>query len=280
MTKSAALSTSTITSIAVRTATVLIVGSIIGAGAGTLPAKAEAAATTISISSKAARSVDSPWTGYAATGRTFTHVGGSWKVPTATCPSGSTSDSAAWIGIDGAKGSTVEQAGTDSGCKSGTPYYYAWFELFGTNYNSGNAVVSCAIAAPLAVCVPFVPAAGDAMSAAVSVSGTAWTITIGDATQNKNFSITIANPLNADTNAPPAKASAEWIVEEDGSALTDFGSVSFTKAVAVAGGHAGSAAKFATEKLNVLNARHSVLAAASSLRSNGKSFVATWYHNS
>jgi hypothetical protein len=118
------------------------------------------------------------------------------------------------------------------------------------------------------------------MSAAVSVSGSTWTITIDDSTQNKSFSINVVNPIDTETHASPAKASAEWIVEEDGSALADFGTVSFTKAVAIGNGHAGTAARFATEKLKVLDARHSMLAGASALRSNGKSFVATWYRNS
>jgi Peptidase A4 family len=56
-------------------------------------------------------------------------VSGSWTVPSVTCDSG-TEYSSFWVGIDGFNSNTIEQMGTDADCHSGSPAYYAWFELY------------------------------------------------------------------------------------------------------------------------------------------------------
>src|SRR5580692_7619915 len=70
------------------------------------------------------------WSGYAvATGAgAVSQVAGSWVVPAVT--SNVSAYSAAWVGIDGAFSSTVEQIGTSSDFVNGQAQYYAWYEMY------------------------------------------------------------------------------------------------------------------------------------------------------
>ena len=167
----------------------------------------------------------SNWSGYAVTGGVFSSVSADSTVPTITCPAASTSYSSQWIGIDGDNSDTVEQDGTEADCASGTPYYGAWYEMYGdANVDGGYEV-------PLSNPVH----AGDAMRATVSLSAGTWTLAIADATQNWHVSTTVASPTPA-----PAQSSAEWIGERPevcssscGLAnLSNFGSFAFTNATA------------------------------------------------
>src|SRR5579875_1265939 len=57
---------------------------------------------TLTVTSAPTQTVQSSnWSGYADTNATFTAVKASWSVPTVTCPSGSNSYSAEWVGNDG-----------------------------------------------------------------------------------------------------------------------------------------------------------------------------------
>src|SRR5437588_1830204 len=87
------------------------------------------------------RSTSTNWSGYAVTGSGATHVIGSWTQPAVTCAAGENSWSSPWVGIDGDTSNTVEQIGTDSDCRNGTPSYYAWFEM----YPKGLVTVSVAV---------------------------------------------------------------------------------------------------------------------------------------
>ena len=79
------------------------------------------------------------WAGYAdaksSTGG-FAEVESSWNVPeivgdACTKPTfPGVEQSAFWIGLDGYGGPTVEQTGTISGCDQGSPFYYAWLEMY------------------------------------------------------------------------------------------------------------------------------------------------------
>jgi hypothetical protein len=254
---------------------VVILLTALSAGIVTLsPTQVQVQAKTAMNGSGAA---NSRWTGYAATVGTFSHVSGSWIVPTASCTPGSTSSSSAWVGIDGQNGSTVEQIGTDSACVKGVPTYYAWYEMFGTDYESGKPVSTCVLTAPLPACITQAPASGDFVSAAVSVRGTTWTLRLTDATSGWTFSVKISNPLKAHTQVAPSKASAEWVVEQDGPSLTNFGSVPFTKAMATRNGHTGSASSFAPAKFAITNNHGSKLASVSNLATTGEHFTATWH---
>ncbi|MBO0820761.1 MAG: hypothetical protein J2P26_07925, partial [Nocardiopsaceae bacterium] len=79
------------------------------------------------------------WSGYAATGRSFTSVSASWVQPSVSCGSGR-GYSSFWVGLDGYASKTVEQIGTDSDC-SGRPQYYGWWEMYpGASHNFPKAI--------------------------------------------------------------------------------------------------------------------------------------------
>jgi hypothetical protein len=118
-------------------------------------------------------------------------------VPSVVCPGGVTAYSAQWIGIDGYGSDTVEQDGTEADCLSGTPYYGAWYEMYGDSGVNGGAQVALDSSS-----YPVSP--GDQMTATVSFAGSTWTLAITDTTSHWSYSIPIASPTPA-----PAQASAE-----------------------------------------------------------------------
>jgi len=80
------------------------------------------------------------WGGYAlitpdpSTPIAFTHVIGSWKVPTISCGQNDTTSSTAfWVGLGGFSGNAnMEQIGTWADCDNiGPPSYFGWYELDG-----------------------------------------------------------------------------------------------------------------------------------------------------
>ncbi len=174
------------------------------------------------------------WSGYAdVRDGPFSSVSGSWTVPQVNCTHGESAYSSDWIGIDGADASdkTVEQDGTDSDCTASGPYYYAWYELYPAPESS----------------LPDPVAAGDVMSASVSVSGSTWTLYIhDDPALSTTPAWTESVALSWAGSPAPVESSAEWIVERpevcSGScgspndftltSLANFGSVNFSGAAA------------------------------------------------
>ena len=153
-------------------------------------------------------------------GRRFKHVSGSWIAPAVTCTPGSTTYSAFWVGIGGLSqhATGLEQTGTEADCDSnGVAHYSAWYELV----PAGPVTLNLAVAA------------GDSISAGVTVDGTKVTIHLLDNTSGAS----VVKHLRL---AHPDTTSAEWIAEapstcdESGSCtalpLTDFGTVAFSKA--------------------------------------------------
>lgn len=211
----------------------------------------------------------SNWSGYAATGGVFSSVSADWIVPTISCAPSSTTFSSQWIGIDGYSSDTVEQDGTEADCSSGTPYYGAWYEMY------GDASVSGGYEVPLSNTV----APGDAMSATVSLTGATWTLAIADATQNWHYSINIANP----SSPAPAQTSAEWIAERPEvcgttcglATLSNFGSVTFTNATATdASATNAPISSFANTPMEMVGS--TVLAIPGPLATGGGGFTDTW----
>jgi hypothetical protein len=181
-------------------------------------------------------SISLNWAGYAISGssgvvRHFRHVSGSWIAPAVTCTPGSTTYSAFWVGIGGLSqhATGLEQTGTEADCDSnGVAHYSAWYELV----PAGPVTLKLAVAA------------GDSISAGVTVDGTKVTIHLVDNTSG-------ASVLKHLHLAHPDTSSAEWIAEapstcdQSGSCtalpLTDFGTVAFSDASArTARGMAGT----------------------------------------
>lgn len=178
----------------------------------------------------------SNWSGYVDYGSTFSAVSGQWTVPTVTCGTSSDAQSAQWVGIDGEGSSTVEQAGTSTGCSNGTPTYGAWYEMYGDAAVNGGYAVDLATSR-----YPVAP--GDVVRASVSLSGSTWSLVVTDETAGWSSSTSIADPSPA-----PEQTSAEWIVESPDvctsscsqSSLASTTSVTFANASATANGVTGS----------------------------------------
>ena len=224
----------------------------------------------------------SNWAGYADSNDTFSSVTSSWTEPTVNCANSnsllngilSLSDllggpgaaSAFWVGLDGYNSSSVEQLGTDSDCDSGTPSYYAWYEMY------PNPSVT------LPSQYPVQP--GNRMTALVASNsaGTSFTLEIKDVTAGWTFSTT-------QTGSGFARSSAEVIAEAPSSCsilfcsevpLADFGQVNYSGSAAInSAGTKGSLASFDANEITMAD-NGSTLATPSSLSSDGSAFGVTW----
>ena len=202
----------------------------------------------------------------------MSNVAGGWVQPAATCPKNQNQQAAFWVGIDGysATDPTVEQIGTDSDCtkatkkKPGGPTYYAWYQL----YPQSEVALSSSL---------YPVKQDDSISSSVSVTGSAYTMTIVDGTK-WHFSTTQRPPTT------PQNSSAEWIAEATSSCsptrckqlpLADFGSLSISGASA--NGQPISAPAFTSYQINMTtrNAKKT-LAKTSALSSSGTGFSITW----
>ena len=189
----------------------------------------------------AAKETSTNWSGYAVTmpgvnvtntsnGGPYSDATGTWNVPTITCTPGATTASAIWVGLGGyfTNSNALEQAGTAADCDaSGTPSYYAWYELVPAN----------------SVTVPLRINPGDLVTTSVVGSGANVLVQIKDRTRNVSFTKRlVATSIDY--------TSAEWIVEAPSSCssnnfcrqltLSAFASVTFGKIAALANGQGGT----------------------------------------
>lgn len=136
--------------------------------------------------------VSSNWAGYAAHGTSFHSVWASWRQPGVSCARGQSSYSAYWVGLGGYNpgSNALEQIGTEADCQSGHPALSAWYEMV----PAGSVPVSLPVAA------------GDSITAAVTVSGHRATLVLANATRHRTFRTTVSS-------GPIDISSAEWIVE-------------------------------------------------------------------
>lgn len=203
-------------------------------------------------------STSSNWSGYATTGGRYTSVSGSWTEPSVSCSAGQTAYSSFWVGIDGDTTNTVEQTGTDADCSSGTPTYYAWYEMY----------------PKFPVNLSKTVAPGDSMSASVTTNGSgSFTLTISDATQHWSFS-------TQQTSKKARLGSAEWIAEAPSGSggvlpLANFTKVSFSSCAA--NGVAISSNPNVDEI--VMQTSGGVVKAQPSSLSGGNAFSVTWKHS-
>jgi hypothetical protein len=211
-------------------------------------------------------STSTNWSGYAvsADAGAVTAVSGSWTVPTVT--GSGTSDSSAWVGIDGFNSPTVEQTGTAMDLVNGHAQYSAWYELF----PSAEVTISSVAVHP-----------GDTIDASVTYNTAAkdFVLTITDATDHGTFTTT--------QSAPTAqRSSAEWIVEAPSSnagvlPLANFGSVTVANAQATINGVRGPIDKgFQNTTVNQINmvngSTEAVEATTSSVAASGSGFTVTF----
>jgi hypothetical protein len=144
------------------------------------------------------------WSGYVATGGSFTSVSATWNEPTVTCNS-SSDLYAPWVGIDGYGSGSVEQTGVQADCSSGSPEYSAWYEMYPDSPQYYNDPVS----------------GGDSFTGTVTTDG------------NGNYTLTLKDDTQGWTESTPGSyqgenASAEAILESPTAAYPNFGEVDFT----------------------------------------------------
>jgi hypothetical protein len=232
------------------------------------------------------------WAGYADTNDTYSSVASSWTEPTANCSSssggglglgglglgsglgggfasllgGPSAASAFWVGLDGYSSTSVEQIGTDADCDSGTPSYYAWYEMY------PNPSVTLPSSDPVRP--------GDQITALVSsnTAGTSFTLEIKDTTAGWAYS-------TAQSGSGFARSSAEVIAEAPSECtalscsevpLTNFGQVGYSGSQLVdTGGTQGTLSSFDANEITMSD-NGTTLATPSSLSSDGSSFSVTW----
>ena len=198
------------------------------------------------------------WGGYVDTGTTFNTVTSSWTEPRGSCDSRETMDAAFWVGLDGYTSDTVEQTGTLLQCEGVLALYYAWYEVY-----PGAMVTYSSTVEP-----------GDSLTATVSYSDDAYTMTLTDSTQGWTDTTTVAGTY---TNS-----SAEVIVEAPSNLvaiipLAEFGSVTFTGASV--DGEPLNYSGFTSNQLDIESSGGTLEESTSALNSTGNSFTGTWDAN-
>lgn len=201
------------------------------------------------------------WSGYTATGGTFTSVGASWTVPASSAPAGGGGDAlsadATWVGIGGVSSNDLIQAGTQTVFQNGTPSYEAWYETLPDS----------------SVSIPLTVHPGDAMTVSLTEqSGDTWEISFADGTTGQSYSTSI--------DYQSSLSSAEWIEEMPSAthglvALDDFGTASFTGGFAVENGTRVTIAGADAQPLTMITDENTALAVPSSLGVDGASFTVT-----
>jgi len=149
------------------------------------------------------------WSGYAATGSTYTSVSTTYVQPSLSCSGRSGTYAAFWVGLDGYSSSTVEQTGTMGYCSGSTAEYLGWYEM----YPQGSKDYSNTVKA------------GDTIYESVKFTGSdVYTLVLEDET--RDWTKTTVVDASGD-----ARSSAEVIAEAPYSGgvlpLADFGTVTF-----------------------------------------------------
>ncbi|MDE3193540.1 MAG: hypothetical protein KGN00_07630 [Chloroflexota bacterium] len=202
------------------------------------------------------RNTSSNWSGYAATGGTFTSVTGTWTVPD---PSATTAGAdATWVGIGGVGSHDLIQAGTETTVTgAGSARFDAWIEMLPRSQQI----------------VPLTVSPGDSVTVTITQQqGDQWAVSLKDNTSAQTYDTTVTY---ASTNS-----SAEWVEEAPSGGrrilpLDDFGTVSFSAARATANGKTLTVAQANGRALTMINSAHQPLAQPSALGSDGSSFTIT-----
>jgi hypothetical protein len=219
---------------------------------GTAPTQTQPETTTPARISD----TSSNWSGYVATGGTYTSVTGTWIVPTVSATSAGAD--ATWVGIGGVTGTDLIQAGTQATVTgSGAVTYSAWTEIL-PDYSRP---------APLEV------SAGDSVTVTITEqSSGVWLIVMVNNTTRDSYEKTLR--YNS------SRSSAEWIQEAPSTErgiipLSDFGTVRFLAGSAVRDGVSLGLADLSATPVAMVNRAGQALAIPSTLGADGSSFAVT-----
>jgi hypothetical protein len=200
------------------------------------------------------------WSGYSATGGTYTAVSGTWTVPQFTPDSPAGAD-AAWVGIGGVTSRDLIQAGTQQTVSgTGSTQYQAWVE---TLPQASHPV-------PLAV------HSGDSVTVSISLvpqTQNQWLVSFKNNTTGLTYKVT-------ETYAS-SMSSAEWIQEAPSAVrgrqipLDNFGTIDFSQGSAVKDGQTVSIVGAGAQSVTMVGRGGQRLATPSTLGSDGASFTVT-----
>lgn len=195
------------------------------------------------------------WSGYAATGGTYTSVSGTWSVPQFSSTSAAGID-ATWVGIGGVRTNDLIQAGTQQTVTGpGHTQYQAWIEMLPRASRP----------------VPLKIHAGDSITVSISETSTnQWTI---DFTNN-----TTGQTYQTVQQYTSSHSSADWVEEAPSGGrggvlpLDDFGTVQFSNAAAVKNGQTVTLADAGARSITMIGNNNQALAVPSALGDDGASF--------
>jgi hypothetical protein len=218
------------------------------------------------------------WSGYVATpGQPLVAIETTFVQPAVQCGTPG-AFAVFWVGFDGWLNDTVEQAGTAAQCDAGpvsTPTYYAWWEMYPTNFITP---------------MPIAISPGDKIKAtAVYVAASdSFLLSVSDKTDKQNY--TEVASCSPELECP--RLSAESIVERPETSgqydpLADWSSVALATdkvAFTATNGHGKQPAKPHYQALGdspdasieMVDGEGDVLAAVSGLNRPGTRFTDTW----
>jgi len=197
----------------------------------------------------------SNWSGYVASGGTYTSVTGTWIVPQVGATT--TGADATWVGIGGVSGTDLIQAGTQATVSGGTVSYEAWTEML----PDSSRTVSLDVAP------------GDSVTVSITEqTGGEWLIKMANNTTQATYQRTV--------RYASSRSSAEWIQEAPSAGrgiipLDDFGTLRFTGGSAVRDGKTQSLSALGATAVAMINRAGQAIAQPSTLGADGSSFVVT-----
>jgi Peptidase A4 family len=197
------------------------------------------------------------WSGYTATGGSFTSVTGTWTVPNVVSNGHNAAD-ATWVGIGGVQSGDLIQSGTqDLIDRSGHETHSAFLEML-PNF-----------AQPIPVTIN----SGDSITVSVTEQSTnQWQISFKDNTSGQPYTTTALYFSS--------HSSAEWIEEAPSNGrriltLANFGTVDFSGGSTIENGNKDTLAQSNAQSVIMVNNGGQALAIPSSLASDGASFSIT-----
>jgi hypothetical protein len=193
------------------------------------------------------------WSGYAASGGTYTAVSGTWKVPQIAATSAGSD--ATWVGIGGVTSHDLIQAGTEAMVPyTGNVQYEAWIELLPASSHT----------------VPLVVSPGDSVTVTLTQQSTgSWLVAFKNNTTGKTYQTT--------EQYSSSLSSAEWVEEAPSGGrrvlpLDQFGSVQFSAGSTVKNGTTDSIAKAGAIAITMADRYGQPIAKPSALGKDGASF--------
>lgn len=196
------------------------------------------------------------WSGYAATGGTFTEVTGTWTVPQFSADNSPGID-AAWVGIGGVRSRDLIQAGTQQTVSNnGRTQYEAWIEMLPRASRP----------------VPLQVHSGDSITVNITEQSTNnWVIDFTNNTTGQTYQTT--------QTYTSTQSSAEWVEEAPSSGgrgsvlpLDNFGTIQFSNGSAVKDGQTVTIADAGGKAITMLGNNDQPIAVASDLGGDGSSF--------